>query len=136
VISGYHVDVLKSENEIWKRSFHMQISKRFSKAGLCSLLFGLLACLGVVTMPVTLAQDEPVAPEISIENQVNINTADAETLALALDGVGETRAMDIISYREQNGDFETVEQLQEVSGIGPATLERNRSRILLSDSTD
>ncbi|OFE11997.1 hypothetical protein PHACT_01610 [Pseudohongiella acticola] len=114
----------------------MQISKRFSKAGLCSLLFGLLACLGVVTMPVTLAQDEPVAPEISIENQVNINTADAETLALALDGVGETRAMDIISYREQNGDFETVEQLQEVSGIGPATLERNRSRILLSDSTD
>ena len=95
-----------------------------------------LACLGAVTMPVTLAQDEPVAPEISIENQVNINTADAETLALALDGVGETRAMDIISYREQNGDFETVEQLQEVSGIGPATLERNRSRILLSDSTD
>ncbi len=44
--------------------------------------------------------------------------------------------MDIIAYREENGAFETVEQLQEVSGIGPATLERNRPRILLSDQTD
>lgn len=71
-----------------------------------------------------------------VDNRININTADAATLALALDGVGLTRAEDIIAYREQHGDFESVEALAQVRGIGPATLERNRERILLSDPVE
>ncbi|MDP2127405.1 MAG: helix-hairpin-helix domain-containing protein [Pseudohongiella sp.] len=67
-----------------------------------------------------------------IHNQVDINTADAATLALALDGVGMAKAHDIIAYREQNGDFKTADDLQKVRGIGKATLERNRSRILVT----
>ncbi|TFH73831.1 ComEA family DNA-binding protein [Gammaproteobacteria bacterium LSUCC0112] len=70
------------------------------------------------------------------DNRVNINSADAETLALALDGVGMSKARDIIAYREENGEFKTVDDLQKVRGIGKATLERNRSRILLDDSTE
>jgi len=62
---------------------------------------------------------------------VNINTADAETLAVALQGVGLSRARDIVRYREQFGPFTTVEQLAEVKGIGAATLEKNRARITL-----
>ena len=64
---------------------------------------------------------------------VNINTADAETLALALDGVGLTRALDIIAYREEYGEFKSVEQIQQVRGIGIATFARNRSKIRVSD---
>ena len=79
---------------------------------------------------------EQAAAEIQPDNRVNINTADAETLALALDGIGMAKAQEIIVYREQNGDFKTVDELQNVRGIGKATLERNRSRILLSTITE
>lgn len=77
-----------------------------------------------------------VPAEIQPDNRVNINKADAETLALALDGIGMSKAQEIIEYREQNGDFKTVDDLQNVRGIGKATLERNRSRILLDDVTE
>ncbi len=115
----------------------MQAAKRFIRLGLKSFLFCLATSAAVLSVSLgAIAQESPAPAEISVEERVNINTADAETLALALDGVGMTRAMDIIAYREKNGEFETVEQLQEVTGIGPATLERNRSRILLSDPTE
>ncbi|HDZ09890.1 ComEA family DNA-binding protein [Pseudohongiella sp.] len=114
----------------------MQTSKRFIKVCLSTFLFSFATGAAVLSLSAHAAQEEPARAEITVEERVNINTADAETLALALDGVGMSRAMDIIAYRETNGAFETVEQLQEVNGIGPATLERNRPRILLSDQTE
>lgn len=54
--------------------------------------------------------------------QININTADAHELQ-RLPGIGEKRAQDIIAYREEHGPFETVDELDEVSGIGPGILE-------------
>lgn len=74
-------------------------------------------------------QDDELPPPPT--TQVNINTADAETLALALEGVGPARAMDIVAWREANGPFTSVDQLQEVRGIGPVTMERNRDRIVV-----
>lgn len=115
----------------------MQTTKRFIRRGLSTFLICLAACAGALSISVSgFAQETSESANTRIEEKVNINTADAETLALALDGVGMARAMDIIAYREENGDFETIEQLQQVSGIGPATLERNRSRILLSDPSE
>jgi len=38
-----------------------------------------------------------------------------------------------VEYRESNGPFESVEDLLEVKGIGPKTLERNREDIRLAD---
>lgn len=64
-------------------------------------------------------------------NKVNINTADAQTLAANLKGVGEARAMEIVRYREAYGPFASAEELIEVKGIGPATLEMNRDAITL-----
>lgn len=64
---------------------------------------------------------------------VNINTATAEQLAEALTGVGEARAEAIVTYREENGDFEHIDELVEVRGIGLATVDRNRDRILLEE---
>jgi len=60
---------------------------------------------------------------------VNINSADAQTLAAALDGVGEARARAIVAYREEHGPFRSVDDLAEVKGIGERVLAANRSRI-------
>jgi len=59
---------------------------------------------------------------------VNINTADEATLE-TLNGVGPVLAASIIAYRTEHGPFTSVDQLDEVSGIGPATLEDLRSQV-------
>ena len=66
---------------------------------------------------------------------VNINEADAETLALVIKGVGVKRAEAIIAYREQHGPFVSVDQLTEVQGIGEKLLEQSRSKLTVQ-STD
>jgi len=65
---------------------------------------------------------------------VNINTADADTLALELTGVGPALAAAIIQYRNQNGNFPSPEALTRVSGIGDRIVEMNRINILVSES--
>ena len=62
---------------------------------------------------------------------VNINTADATALAKALNGVGPAKAKAIVSYREKNGPFKTVDQLAMVEGITQKLIERNRADIKL-----
>lgn len=59
---------------------------------------------------------------------VNINTADVGALC-ALPGIGESRARDIISYREANGGFESCEDIMKVSGIKTAVYEKIRDKI-------
>lgn len=53
---------------------------------------------------------------------IDVNTADAYELQ-RLPGIGEKRARDIVAYREEHGPFRTVDELTEVSGIGPVILE-------------
>lgn len=62
---------------------------------------------------------------------VNINTADT-TMLQTLSGIGEKRATDIINYRETNGLFETVDDLDQVSGIGEKTMEKLRPLITVN----
>jgi competence protein ComEA len=62
---------------------------------------------------------------------VNINTADAATLARELVGVGETRAAAIVAHRTQNGPFRSVEELTLVKGIGPRVIEQNRGNLVV-----
>jgi competence protein ComEA len=64
---------------------------------------------------------------------VNVNSADAETLAMVLDGVGIVRAAAIVEYREQHGLFQDPYDLANVKGIGDRTIELNESRIRLED---
>ena len=64
---------------------------------------------------------------------VNINTADAQTISESLKGIGQKKAEAIIKYRTEKGDFKTVNDLANVSGIGPKTVEINKTDILLSD---
>jgi competence protein ComEA len=59
---------------------------------------------------------------------VNINTADAAALE-ALPGIGEVLAAAIVQYRDQHGPFTSIDQLQDVSGIGPATFEDIKDQV-------
>ena len=59
---------------------------------------------------------------------ININTATASQLT-ALNGIGETKAAAIVEYREQYGDFGSVDELLNVPGIGEKTLANIRGQI-------
>lgn len=59
---------------------------------------------------------------------ININSASATELE-TLSGIGEVLAATIVEYREQNGPFASVDDLMDVSGIGPATLEEIRDQV-------
>ncbi len=60
---------------------------------------------------------------------VNINTADAETLTSSLSGIGEKKAVAIVDYRNQNGPFQSIDELTMVKGIGESILEKNRENL-------
>ncbi|MCI0437585.1 MAG: ComEA family DNA-binding protein [Chloroflexi bacterium] len=60
--------------------------------------------------------------------KININTATKAEL-ISLPEIGETKAQAIIDYRQANGPFSTVDELLEVKGIGPATLEAVRDLV-------
>lgn len=60
---------------------------------------------------------------------VNINTADAPTLAAAIKGVGEKKAVAIVEYRKAHGPFKSVDELALVDGIGKATVDKSRSNL-------
>ena len=65
---------------------------------------------------------------------VDINTADAATLASAIKGVGEKKAATIVAYRETHGPFTRIEDLSNVKGIGPDTIEKNRQNLEVGSS--
>ncbi len=71
--------------------------------------------MGEVDLPV-----QSPAQRLSSGLKVNINTADATALE-SLPGIGPTLAQRILDYRQAQGPFARIEDIQEVSGIGPAT---------------
>ena len=78
--------------------------------------------------PVAEAEEEPESGEDSRPDsllpgeRIDVNTADVYDLQ-RLPGIGEKRARDIIAWREEYGPFRTVDELTEISGIGPVILE-------------
>jgi len=72
------------------------------------------------------------APAV-LAGPVNVNSADAETLARELTGVGPALAEAIVRDREQNGPFASPDDLARVRGIGERIVEMNRTNILVED---
>lgn len=62
------------------------------------------------------------------ETKVNLNTADEEQL-MTLTGIGESRAADIIRYRQEHGPFERIEDIMNVSGIKEGAFQKIKDSI-------
>jgi competence protein ComEA len=103
-------------------------SRHCGAAAALLMALALGAALGAVSAPLHAQEAMPPAP---VTTTVNINTADAAALAAGLNGVGPSRAEEIVRYRETYGPFASVDELAEVKGIGESTLEKNRSVITL-----
>jgi len=63
---------------------------------------------------------------------VDINTADAATIAKAMGGVGAKKSEAIVTYRQQNGPFASIDDLTKVKGISKKIIESNRTNIAVS----
>ncbi len=63
---------------------------------------------------------------------LDINTATAAEFAAVMSGVGEKKAEAIVAFREANGNFESIEQLAQVKGIGDVLLTRNKPLLRVS----
>lgn len=59
---------------------------------------------------------------------VNINTASVSEL-MTLSGIGESKALDIIKYRETNGLFKSIDDIKKVNGIKDATFNKIKDYI-------
>ncbi|AUX92662.1 ComEA family DNA-binding protein [Mixta gaviniae] len=87
------------------------------------------------SLPVQAAQTgeatTSAASPAASDGAVSINSASAQELAAAMNGIGIKKAEAIVSYRDQFGAFTELEQLKEVPGIGSALVERNLPRLKL-----
>lgn len=81
------------------------------------------------------SSSKSVAGAQSIENEtdkININTADATELD-KLPNIGPARATDIIAYREENGGFQSIEELKNIKGIGDKTFENLKDLVTVGE---
>lgn len=79
-----------------------------------------------------LLKQEQLQTQANTQGTVNINRA-TEAELTSLHGIGSSKAQAIILYREMFGDFRTVEDLAKVKGVGPKTIENNRTRLQVRD---
>ena len=77
------------------------------------------------------AKKKAAPKEAPVAGSVNINKASAEEIAAVLCGVCDKKAAEIVADRKANGAFKSIEDLARVKGIGPATIDKNRSKIKL-----
>lgn len=75
-------------------------------------------------------------PLVAWAGPVDINSADAATLARELKGVGPARAEAIVAWREANGPFRSPEDLVLVQGIGERVLEDNRELLTVGTAEE
>ena len=71
------------------------------------------------------------ASHFAVAEVVNINTADVQTLAANVIGVGEKRALAIVAFRDEHGPFKSVDEMTQVRGIGLKLINKNRENLTI-----
>ncbi len=84
------------------------------------------------SLEVTKENETNITPSLKDDTKklISLNTATKEEL-MTLSGIGESKALNIINYRETNNGFKNIEELKNVSGIGEAIFEKIKSNITL-----
>lgn len=73
----------------------------------------------------------PVQPQsVTDADKISLNQASVEQLQ-QLQGVGLKKAQAIVTYRQKQGAFKSIDELQQVTGIGPAIFQKNKARLSL-----
>ncbi|MEC9262318.1 MAG: ComEA family DNA-binding protein [Pseudomonadota bacterium] len=89
---------------------------KLSIVQLCMIMLALLAGFNAANAE-SLKMTDDVGQVATTESLLNLNTASLEQL-MALPGIGKSKAAAIISYRESEGPFSSVDELTKVKGIG------------------
>jgi competence protein ComEA len=104
-------------------------------------LFAVLLSFVVLSLPAQAVEmnTNPLVPPIEQKidkidkidkvDKINLNKADANILAKSCKGIGKKRAEAIVKYREAHGNFRSVDQLAEVSGIGKQFVKRHQTQL-------
>ena len=74
--------------------------------------------------------EESAGENTGTDQKINLNTADVSQLT-TLTGVGESKALAIIAYREENGPFTSAEDIMNVPGIKEGTYEKIKDKIAI-----
>ena len=85
--------------------------------------------LDIESVQVVVSSPSTAASNAS-DNKVDLNSADEAALT-TLPGIGASKAQAIISFREENGSFNTIDDLKNVSGIGEKTFEKLKEFIVV-----
>ena len=120
IIKDQMVIVVYSNQEI--KSIEETIKKEKKQETLCQSNDACTSTSKSVVVP-KLEQKSSTNDNVDISSEkININTASKELL-MTLSKIGESKANSIIEYRESNGDFKTIEDIKNVSGIGDSLFE-------------
>jgi competence protein ComEA len=133
------VEIILSKTDLPEQSCELYISGAVASPGIYTLrgddtLVALLSAAGLEPNA-DLERIEIYVPGETQEQspqKIDVNRAEPWLLE-ALPGIGAVTAQNIVDYRAQNGPFRTTEEILQVSGIGPATFEKIRDYITVSD---
>lgn len=85
-------------------------------------LFAVVLSLFIVSLPVQSASNQlsaaVVKPDKKPISKIDLNTADIKSLSQAVKGIGQKRAEAIVKYRQEHGNFKSIEELAQVRGLG------------------
>ncbi len=73
---------------------------------------------------------KPALSPASSGQKIRLNSANVAELQ-QLNGIGQKKAEAVVSYRQKHGKFTSIEQIQEIKGIGPAIFAKNKDRLAL-----
>ena len=102
------------------------MKRMFHSSMLCAVI--ILIAVGFVCSASAIAGNS--ADKTKVIDAVNINIASVKEL-VRLPGIGRKKAEAIIAYREKNGDFQHIEEVKRIEGIGDKIFDRIRDLIII-----
>ena len=104
----------------------------FRRFNFVKALVLVVALAGTVTAPLFATAPSPAAaPKASEARPIDINTADSAAFE-TVPGIGKSLSARILTFREKNGPFQSVDDLLKVQGIGEKSIQKLRPYLTVS----